>query len=210
MEVQSIPRHGLVGLLAFTVFACTPTEEQVELSSEDGAKQELRERGIEYNGQAYAQAVASGDIEATRLFLQAGMDVDETPGDETALAMICSSSSPEMVRFLVDNGADPNGKSTTGAIPICRAALSNSLETAEILLDAGANPNAAFNEPNFVEDGQRTALMLASSRGHLEMARLLVERGAQVDTSNEEGETALSLAIKNGHAEIQELLEAAL
>ena len=202
------PRKFII-VLAITAISCTPSQEQVELSSQDEAKQALLGKGIEFNFDAYMQAVARGEIDVTKLFLLAGMDVDETKEGETALSMISGSGSPEMILLLLENGADPNGKSTTSSIPIVKAALANSLEIAEILLDVGADPNVAFNEPNYGEDGKRTALMLAADRGHLKMTRLLIDRGARVDTLNELDETALSLAKENGHAEIVALLEAA-
>jgi hypothetical protein len=63
------------------------------------------------------------------------------------------------------------------------------LEIAQLLIEAGANVNAAKTD-----DGT-TALMLASEKGHLEIAQLLVERGANVNAATTDtGETALMMA----------------
>ncbi|CAE7265982.1 RIPK4, partial [Symbiodinium microadriaticum] len=51
-----------------------------------------------------------------------------------------------------------------------------------------------------------TALMLASESGHFEVARLLLEAGAEKECSDDDGWTALMLASDNGHLEIARLL----
>ena len=52
----------------------------------------------------------------------------------------------------------------------------------------------------------RTALMLASGNGHLEVAQLLCEAGADKDKAVENGATALMLASANRHLEVARLL----
>ncbi|XP_071142145.1 uncharacterized protein [Mytilus edulis] len=51
----------------------------------------------------------------------------------------------------------------------------------------------------------RTALMLAASGGHLEICRLLIDRGCKIDITTVHGETALMMAA-SGHLEICRLL----
>jgi ankyrin repeat protein len=53
-----------------------------------------------------------------------------------------------------------------------------------------------------------TPLMLAAQRNRLDLARLLIEAGADVNANNEAeiGDTALKKAVENGSAEIVELL----
>ena len=56
-----------------------------------------------------------------------------------------------------------------------------------------------------MQDGA-TALMVASANGHLEVARLLCEAGADKDKAMQDGATALILASANGHLEVARLL----
>jgi ankyrin repeat protein len=56
------------------------------------------------------------------------------------------------------------------------------------------------------KDG-RTALMFASERGHKEVVKLLIEKGAGVNVKDKYGWTALKYASENGHQEIVELLK---
>ncbi|NBR95459.1 MAG: ankyrin repeat domain-containing protein [Proteobacteria bacterium] len=56
-----------------------------------------------------------------------------------------------------------------------------------------------------MEDGA-TALMLAAIEGHTEVVKLLLDKGADVNSRLETGETALILAAQGGHKEVMELL----
>ena len=53
---------------------------------------------------------------------------------------------------------------------------------------------------------ERTALMAASELGHLEVARLLCEAGADTDKAMQDGCTSLIMASRNGHLEVARLL----
>ena len=75
-------------------------------------------------------------------------------------------------------------------------AASGHLEVARVLLDAGADQNAAS------QDGL-TALIAAARHGHLEVVQLLLE-AENVATAG--GETALMAATENGHLEVVRVL----
>ena len=127
MNIRTFALRVVMIVVVVTGIACSPSEEQAALAPQEQARQALLDKGIEFNLDAYLQYVARGDLEVTKLFLDAGMNVDETTTDSTALAMISSSHSPKMIRLLLENGADANGKSTTSFIPIMRATLANDL-----------------------------------------------------------------------------------
>src|SRR5262245_17024121 len=57
-----------------------------------------------------------------------------------------------------------------------------------------------------LESGGETALHRAASRGHLQAARLLLDRGAKVDAADGEGVTPLVLAAYRGHTDVVKLL----
>ncbi|HEY7819318.1 MAG TPA: ankyrin repeat domain-containing protein, partial [Vicinamibacteria bacterium] len=114
------------------------------------------------------------------------------------------------------------------------AALSNDVETAEMLLYAGANVRAATrlgahtplilasrnghaavietllaagSDPNLATGTGATPLMLAAASGNSQAVRALLERGAAVDAKESlRGETALMFAAASDRAEVVEVL----
>ena len=69
------------------------------------------------------------------------------------------------------------------------------------LLDKGADINIGML--NGI-----TALMVASSSGHVEVVKVLLERGADRDAKTKEGTTALMGASLKGHADVMKVLKA--
>ena len=55
---------------------------------------------------------------------------------------------------------------------------------------------------NFKDEEDITALMFAIKRGHTEIAKILIEKGANLDIPNEAGETALMIAKKENKPSI--------
>jgi len=78
----------------------------------------------------------------------------------------------------------------------------------EILLSNGANVDLGYEGLAYSYDpmGGATPLMSAASRGHYEVACLLVEAGASINASTQSGWTALIAAANIGHFEIVQLL----
>jgi len=72
-----------------------------------------------------------------------------------------------------------------------------------LLLTAKADVNA-------VEDDGKTALMVASANGRVEVVKALLAAKADVNARQPDGSTALMLALRNGHQEVAELLMRAM
>ena len=56
-----------------------------------------------------------------------------------------------------------------------------------------------------MEDG-RTPLHIACENGQVDAARLLLEKGAEVDRADKDGATPLFIACWNGHVDVARLL----
>jgi ankyrin repeat protein len=94
----------------------------------------------------------------------------------------------EIVRLLLNRGADINAQDEWGRTALMIAADGGYLETVKLLLDWEANVHLRDSNGN-------KALMRAAWKGHLEIVRSLLERGADVNTVDEKhGYTALLLA----------------
>jgi ankyrin repeat protein len=103
-----------------------------------------------------------------------------------------------LVRLLLDYGANPNQTDNEDDPPpaLWWAAFRGDVGTAELLIDKGANVEGV---------GSRFPLMAASLNGHLEMVRLLIDRGAQVNSRNVHG-TPLSHAAEANRIEVMRFL----
>ena len=64
--------------------------------------------------------------------------------------------------------------------------------------------------PDLVDAQGTSALMEASSEGHVEILSLLLEAGGDTNLRNSDGECALILAARSGHVEIVRLLDASI
>jgi hypothetical protein len=64
-------------------------------------------------------------------------------------------------------------------------------------------------DPNLKGPGGYTPLMYAAARGHAPLTELFLRNGASVALLNDEGETAVDLALKLGHAAVADILKQA-
>ena len=101
------------------------------------------------------------------------------------------------VANLLSRGFDANTLDPKGLHSLFIAVQEPSPKVAEVLI-RWPRTNVEFRTAK-----DESPLMLASLRGHLELARKLVERGADV---NKTGWTPLHYAATNGHLEIMNLL----
>ena len=70
-------------------------------------------------------------------------------------------------------------------------------------------PNATVTSASTarIEDGTMP-LIIACEKGHVDAARLLLDKGAEVDRATKKGTTPLAIAEERGHSSIVALLEA--
>ena len=155
-------------------------------------------------------AVLNGRLEVARVLLDRDADAKlETKEGETALHIVSRGEydSEEhrlgIARLLLEHGVDVHALNKYLSTPLHQAAFGGRLEITQLLLDCGANPN--------VENKQgRTPLHLVSrskqtSHG-VGIARLLLERGVDVDAQEKNSWTLLHSAVFNGRLDIAQVL----
>jgi ankyrin repeat protein len=139
------------------------------------------------------QAAASGSVEAVRMLVAAGAEVNAA-NDFGATPLMWAITEPEKVRILVGAAADVNARSKMGRTPLYLAAANDgSSATAKLLLEHGAK----------LED---QALVAAAAANDMATIRLLAEKGAAVNAKDEAGRTPLMHAAGNGNLKAIELL----
>ena len=169
-----------------------------------------------------------GDVaSATRLIGQEHELVNaHTPSGVPVVLFSLYYGQPGLVRLFLEKGAvvdifsaagigvigrlrellkkDPalaNAESADGFSPLGLAAFFGRLDAVRVLLQHGARVNQPSNNPQKV-----MPLHSAVAGGHLEIARALLDAGAEVDAVQEGGFTPLMSAAQNGSVEMVRLL----
>jgi uncharacterized protein len=151
---------------------------------------------------SYFRSVVQGDsLEEIRYAIFIGADVNAGEAPYTAfLWAVEQNENPEVIKLLLDSGADINAK-TQSSWKVLNVAVSknNNPEVLRMLIDAGADVNAKD------KDG-RTLLNYTVQHENTEKARLLIEGGADINAQNEKGNTALYDAVSKENTEIIKML----
>ena len=135
------------------------------------------------------KAIEAGDANQARELLREGVDPAARDWHGTpALSLAALMGRSDCVKALIEAGApldatDADGKSTAA----CEAVSSGALGCLKALLEAGANPNAGASP-----------LTRAIDRGAHDMARLLLERGADPAYRQRDGRDCAMLAAWSG------------
>jgi len=176
-------------------------------------------------------AAINGSAPIIDRLLKAGADVNAplTPAGDTAVMMAARTGATSALRVLAEAGANVNAKESWGGTTALMWAVSEGhTDAAKLLVAAGADVNARSNyvaaangrgfegrtpvagraDPKSEEfaSGWLTPLMLAAREGEPELARVLVDAGADVNAVAGDGKTALALSIFNGNYEVASLL----
>ncbi|KAK3248559.1 hypothetical protein CYMTET_31089 [Cymbomonas tetramitiformis] len=148
---------------------------------------------------ALTVALAFGQEAAARALLEAGAGVNAGTG-QRPLHGAAEGGMVEMLRELVDKGADVDAEDGEGHTALTVALAGGQEAAARALLEAGAGVNAGTG---------RRPLHAAAERGTVELVRELLEKSAEVDAEDREGRTALTVALAFGQeAAARALLEA--
>jgi uncharacterized protein len=149
------------------------------------------------------EAAAVGRIERVRELLDRDPALVSafSPDGFTPLHLAAFFGHPEIVRLLVEHGADTQAiaRNPMQVMPLHSAAAARQLEISKLLVDGGADVNAA-QERGF------TPLHEAAQNGDVELTRLLLERGADRERAAEDGRRAADFAAAGRHDEVLALL----
>ena len=155
----------------------------------------------------YSHAVA-------KLLVERGADVDATDDDgQTPLHYAASYNSHDVVaKLLVERGADVDATDDDDLTPLHYAASRNSHDVAKLLVERGADVNATdddgwtplhaaawrnFHAPDAYVSHRST--VQAAWDNFLDMAKLLVDHGADVNAKVNSGETLLDIMTAARH-----------
>uniref|UniRef100_A0A7S3G4Q3 Uncharacterized protein n=1 Tax=Palpitomonas bilix TaxID=652834 RepID=A0A7S3G4Q3_9EUKA len=157
----------------------------------------------ERGNSALMKACMNCHTSCVRLLLANGADVKESPSEDEVkradkgehpcrglLTFPCGKDNVELVRLLLEHGANPEGVHPT-EFPLMLASGRNHLEVCKALVAAGANVNR-------VAVGQlagATALLSALEKSYLEVASFLLEKGADINFEGKYGNAMTKAAL---------------
>ncbi len=156
-------------------------------------------------------AANAASADCVRLLLKAGADVAAKTtsesggaGDLTALhfALLAGKAEKQhldVVKLLLDAGANPDAPSNNRTTVLVEAARIGSKPLMELLLAAGAKSHLATG-------ARLSALHAAAGKGRVEIVALLLARGVPMDLRDAKGETALMAAAGSGQEAVADLL----
>ena len=147
-------------------------------------KEELATRGLRFTADVFVGRAAVGDLEAVKLFLGAGMNLD---------AKDCCFKKGSPQSFV------PPQQYNRGKTALMSASKNGHLKVVLYLLEKGADIHARNNR-------YATALILAAEFGHVEIVQTLLANGADVNAHTTQGSTPLLIAAQTGSVGIAKVL----
>lgn len=118
----------------------------------------------------------------------------------TLLILASKEGVVEIVKSLIENGANVNSQNSTGMAPLHYSSYypeSNYVKLSQLLIDSGANLELEDEVGN-------TPLMLAVKRDNVPVVKVFLNNGADLDTRDKYGETLLS--VSSNKSKIKHLL----
>jgi uncharacterized protein len=197
-DVNLANRYGLTPLALAVQLG---NRDMVDLLLDAGADPALRDAAGE---PLLFTAARDGSLEIAEDLLAAGVDVDLTDAEfgQTALMVAARERRPDVVRLLIDAGANVNRQTPAGESPRMRLPAENAGSKGEGIVRGGW-PEHGMRAPI---PGAKTPLLYAAREGSAAIADQLLEAGADIERADANGTTPLLTAIINDNMETARLL----
>ncbi|GAO42024.1 hypothetical protein FPE01S_01_10370 [Flavihumibacter petaseus NBRC 106054] len=148
-------------------------------------------------------AVWNDDAKSVNLLIRKGASVKRPfladKGKIYLVEIATQEGHADIVRMLVDNGADIKQQYLQGYTVLHIAARRGHLDLVQYYLAQGAGVNVA------ADDGT-TPLELAAGKGFIEIVKVLADGGADVNVQDRKGNFALGEAARYGHLDVVKFL----
>ncbi|KAG2425843.1 hypothetical protein HXX76_013467 [Chlamydomonas incerta] len=166
---------------------------------------QTREDGVMAALQALVKVAGGDDMRTSFLATKMGMGhmVTLRPLDRRLHAAVEAGRTSEVLELLAE-GAFIEALDEKASTPLLMAVCAGHAEVVQALLDAGAAVQACLSE-----EERNTALHVAAARGDPAVVQALLAAGAHIGARDAAGCTPLSVAAREGHLQVVELLLAA-
>ncbi|KAG2453016.1 hypothetical protein HYH02_002352 [Chlamydomonas schloesseri] len=152
--------------------------------------------------QALVKVVGGDEMRTSFLATKMGLGhmITLRPLDRRLHTAVADNKAAE-VKELLAAGAFVEALDAAGRTPLLMAVVAGHADTVRVLLDGGASRQACMSE-----EEKDSALHVAAARGDARVAELLVEGGADTAARDAAGCTPLTVAAREGHLEVVQLL----
>ena len=171
-------------------------------ASEQKLEEFLVSANYEQKKDRFFSVIKKGDLKGVKALINHGLCVNECNVSDTPLSSAVDKNKFEIVKLLIDLGAEIDGRFGDYWTPLMSAAGNGNKEIAKYLIDLGANVNAK-SDYNY----SWTPLTLALTKKNDGMVKLLVKAGADINSQDSALWTPLMYSLGWGNSiEIIKLL----
>jgi len=150
-----------------------------------------------------AEAAASGRLPRVKELVEAEPAAarGSSPDGFPVMALAAAFGHLEVVRYLLDKGAEVNAVASNGSgyTALTGAVAGGHLEIARFLAEHGAHVNYRYARGY-------SPLLTAAANGHLEIVKMLVANRADLEARSDDGKTALDFARERKHEAVASYL----
>src|SRR5688572_10997382 len=147
--------------------------------------------------QAIFVAAREDDTKAMEQYIDAGADINQVQEGVTVIDVASLRANMEMITLLLDSGAQFDAATFHFAIK----GSDDNVAIVQMFIDHGADVSGRDDAPP-----GHSPLMYAAQYGYLEVGKLLLEHGAELEQVDDYNDTALNVAAFFGQLEFVEML----
>ena len=202
-------RGGRIGFPADVIQDIIMLREYHELETfraaerKEDAIQQLAARGFGLNDDDFLRAFRAGEQELVDLYVRAKYRLPTADAGEPLLLAALKRGHTVVAKIVLEGGADVNLRNKLGMTPLlmaCGKTTHGYRVIAEALIARGAQMDVR-------DVVGHTPLILAISGGMFDIAKLLIEHGANAMLTSPHGESPLELAIRSNDPQASEIID---
>lgn len=148
------------------------------------------------------QMAAKGELNMLKQETENGADLNKV--DEYGLSPLlwaCANGQLITVKYMLEKMVDLNIVGPQAENALLFASCYGYTDIVKLLLDLGMNVD-------YVDETQGSSLMYSAYNNHAACVKVLLEYGSDITLKNEDGHTAMDLAVGQGHKIVQQMIEA--